>query len=444
MAKGEEKSGILGCYNLGSKGVVLSKSPFHGENGELASAQNAAPNYEGAVDGISKRLGMAKINASAANGAIYSFANVPLSSSDGPQPTGATDLLYLLKQGSTPTGRRGFVGAWVDQTADFLYPKYTQDQPMRSAYYGGYFFYPVTDAGLVAQRTVKRFDGTTVSDAFSLPATGIAADAAATFTRILDWAFNETDLWVLALYNGATGIQHYVVFQVPFSTLTATERYDTYGTVPNPVYVTSVALWGAYLYMLGRDTGTGVTSLWRLNTNLYTRDDIFNLGVAAHTPLCVRASCTTDGPIIWFSWRQAGTNRVSLMTYYPATNTTWYYPWEETTGVANGCEIAHVDGPFMAARVFGGAYGNRLIYTNNAGFSFSSITMDAQTLAVSNGVIRSPIAGVVTGAYFLAARGAAIASAVTDIWLIIAQGTPTVSVSNAGNWGGPWIGRVGV
>jgi hypothetical protein len=76
--KAVEPSGTVATYNLGELGVVLTKSEVHGEDGELAKAQNAMPNSEGGLSGIRKRLGMAKLNASAAAGAIRAYVNVAL------------------------------------------------------------------------------------------------------------------------------------------------------------------------------------------------------------------------------------------------------------------------------------------------------------------------------------------------------------------------------
>lgn len=73
-----QEDGHIATYNLGENGVVLIMSPVHGEDGELSAAQNATPSSELGLAGLQKRRGMVKLNANAANGALLSFMNVPL------------------------------------------------------------------------------------------------------------------------------------------------------------------------------------------------------------------------------------------------------------------------------------------------------------------------------------------------------------------------------
>ena len=76
----------IATYNLGEKGVVITKSPVHGEDGELAFAQNAVPHPEGGLSGIHKRFGFLALNAVAAAGPIFAFISAALTDPGSPPP----------------------------------------------------------------------------------------------------------------------------------------------------------------------------------------------------------------------------------------------------------------------------------------------------------------------------------------------------------------------
>lgn len=79
MPKGSQiQTGKIATYNLGEKGIVITKSPVHGEDGELAIAQNAVPNPEGGLSGLRKRHGFRALNATAAAGGILAFISCNL------------------------------------------------------------------------------------------------------------------------------------------------------------------------------------------------------------------------------------------------------------------------------------------------------------------------------------------------------------------------------
>jgi hypothetical protein len=113
--------GKLDVFNAGERGVVITKSPIHGADGDLLKAQNAAPNPEGGLSGIRKRFGMAAVNAVAAGGAIYSIFNIPLPdpAPGAPPPPpggGGTFPLEFLDNNSMPF-RRWDGAAWTKGAA---------------------------------------------------------------------------------------------------------------------------------------------------------------------------------------------------------------------------------------------------------------------------------------------------------------------------------------
>lgn len=77
--------GKLNVYNLGDLGIDLVGSPIHIPDGALTQAQNAAVSQNQGEHGLKKRLGMAKLNATALNSgaAIVSIGNVPFAAPDG-------------------------------------------------------------------------------------------------------------------------------------------------------------------------------------------------------------------------------------------------------------------------------------------------------------------------------------------------------------------------
>lgn len=70
--------GKLNVYNLGEKGVNVTKTPLHHEDGELASAQNAEFYAEAGLGGLRKRPGLLPLNGSALTGAVAGVIGVPL------------------------------------------------------------------------------------------------------------------------------------------------------------------------------------------------------------------------------------------------------------------------------------------------------------------------------------------------------------------------------
>lgn len=75
----------VNVYTLGQHGINRVKSPVHVLDGELLSAQNATVRPVQGQLAITKRDGMAKINASVAAGTILAIKNVPL---DNPEALG--------------------------------------------------------------------------------------------------------------------------------------------------------------------------------------------------------------------------------------------------------------------------------------------------------------------------------------------------------------------
>jgi hypothetical protein len=84
--------GKTNVYNLGEKGINVTTSPIHLEDGELTSGQNAVFDPKGEEGGLRKRDGMTKLNSVAAGsgGAIKGFVSLPLPAPD----TFLTKTLY--------------------------------------------------------------------------------------------------------------------------------------------------------------------------------------------------------------------------------------------------------------------------------------------------------------------------------------------------------------
>ena len=68
----------LDLYALGARGVDLTNSVIHTEDGTFSSAQNATPDVRGEAGAVTKRDGLVAINSSALAGAIRGAVHVPL------------------------------------------------------------------------------------------------------------------------------------------------------------------------------------------------------------------------------------------------------------------------------------------------------------------------------------------------------------------------------
>jgi hypothetical protein len=232
MAKSQIQTGKIATYNLGEKGVVITKSPVHGEDGELALAQNSVPNPEGGLSGLRKRIGFRALNASAAAGGILAFISCNLEDPGviAVNPAAFGKWLYSANGGATwvyldvqqsvalasiPINYDGFdrlaflhltedtdktglvavdqvsgVNAWSASAVPAA-----GDDPGRVPYTiqhtldlgDGYLYYVSAD-GLKIRRWGKGADAELVA----MPAEVVG---------IVDWDTDGTDIWVLTTYN---------------------------------------------------------------------------------------------------------------------------------------------------------------------------------------------------------------------------------------------------
>ncbi len=74
----DDTSQKINVYNLGEKGVNLTKSPLHIEDGELVAAQNAEFYLDEGLGAIRKRPGLQRLNTSILAGAVRGVIGVPL------------------------------------------------------------------------------------------------------------------------------------------------------------------------------------------------------------------------------------------------------------------------------------------------------------------------------------------------------------------------------
>lgn len=64
----------IAVYSLGEKGVNVTDDPLHTDLGDVTVAQNASFYADGKRGGLSKRLGMRAINATALAGSVLALA----------------------------------------------------------------------------------------------------------------------------------------------------------------------------------------------------------------------------------------------------------------------------------------------------------------------------------------------------------------------------------
>lgn len=104
----------LNVYNLGEKGVNVTVSPIHLEDGELTSGQNAVYDPKGEEGGLRQRDGMTKLNSTAAAGAIKGFISLPL-----PDPNNLTKTLWLGMGTYEATDRQWYAVTWAPELGLF-------------------------------------------------------------------------------------------------------------------------------------------------------------------------------------------------------------------------------------------------------------------------------------------------------------------------------------
>jgi hypothetical protein len=95
--------GKLNLYNLGDLGVHLVETPVHSPDGSFTSAQNASVSRDQGQHGLRKRHGMAKLNATALNGAILAIGNMPFQDPFGAVPS-AGERAFANEYNEGPTG----------------------------------------------------------------------------------------------------------------------------------------------------------------------------------------------------------------------------------------------------------------------------------------------------------------------------------------------------
>ncbi len=80
--------GKLNAFTLGDKGVNLTASPIHVEDGAWVHAQNAVVRTHAGEHAIAKRPGLTALTTSAMAGAVVAIVNIPF-----PSPSGGGYLL---------------------------------------------------------------------------------------------------------------------------------------------------------------------------------------------------------------------------------------------------------------------------------------------------------------------------------------------------------------
>lgn len=234
----------IATYNLGEKGVVVTKSPVHGQDGELAFAQNATPVPEGGLSGIHKRFGFLALNAVAAAGPIFAFISAALTDPGSPPPEtvvypfgrflytadggatwayldvrqetdlanipptidGGTSIAFLQAADGSTTGQvAGAQEAGANVWDATAVPAAAYDQGRvpyvipKCLSVGGYMYYWSDATG-----AVRTFDGAIDAEAWDL-----------NVTAALDWCTDGTSIYVLVTEAGAQRV--YAVLLADYS-----------------------------------------------------------------------------------------------------------------------------------------------------------------------------------------------------------------------------------
>jgi hypothetical protein len=90
--------GKIDLYGFGNKGVNVTKSPLHLEDGELVNAQNVLPDPRGELGSIKTRDGLTAINGTAMSTPVWGIVAVA-------QPIVTTRTVYVGRQNSSEAGQ---------------------------------------------------------------------------------------------------------------------------------------------------------------------------------------------------------------------------------------------------------------------------------------------------------------------------------------------------
>ena len=210
--------GKVDVYNLGARGVNLTASPVHTEDGDVVSAQNAISNPVSEEGGLSKRGGLARLNSSALAGSVANIINVPL-------PVTLTRTLYAALDLATPMWRKSTDGTtWSNVTT---VPARAQSNSKITGAGGDQIFnthnrivgwnrrlyYPANGyTQAAAHPSVRAFDGTNDYEVFTVP-TNTAAGVDTYPDVIGDMIVHDNKLYLTVFDSGFAATDYSRVYE---------------------------------------------------------------------------------------------------------------------------------------------------------------------------------------------------------------------------------------
>ena len=108
----------LDLYALGARGVDLTNSVIHTEDGTFSSAQNATPDVRGEAGAVTKRDGLTAINSSALAGAIKGAVYAPLTDRSGTNAATARRVYIACNPAPTTPTWSFSTDSFVSVTSD--------------------------------------------------------------------------------------------------------------------------------------------------------------------------------------------------------------------------------------------------------------------------------------------------------------------------------------
>lgn len=257
-------------YALGTKGLDLVTEPLALQDGDLQNAQNAEFRRDKAKQGLGKRGGLARLNASGLGGSVLGGANVPLPSPLSTTLVRSFHAALITADGDTwitsPNGT-----TWTEGTSPARAQTYDQSDDANFDYrnqrcvtfngvlvYAGadYVQYPTVNH---TAPPIRVFDGTTDAEICRIP---YNPDSGADKNCILitDFVIHRNRLFVSVYDPGGSAPNHYGrVFELDIETGQLTQIGNRFGAASGGMPYTLAShnglLWASTYGIAGASDG---------------------------------------------------------------------------------------------------------------------------------------------------------------------------------------------
>jgi hypothetical protein len=274
--------GKLSVFNMAEKGVNVTKSPIHLEDGELTKAQNWQTDPTLADGAIRRRDSLVKLNSSAMAGSVKGLIAMPFpdaftqtrtfyapiddtssntwrTSSTGAAASWATITTATLRKAQTAVHDPGASGVFTGGMRGLV----TWCAHRNKIYFPGDDYNTNSEAGTDTAATLYSWDGTTAVKLLDIPADpNVATNLSKGISSIVPYSANELIISVWG-ENPSTSFTHSSVLLYDLLTGTLTQlgpETDLIHQVPLAPYVYNGRIWIGPMYLAS--TGQTLSIKW--------------------------------------------------------------------------------------------------------------------------------------------------------------------------------------